>query len=96
MQITGVSTPNSIPMVKSNSTPVGKPATDAADIQFSADSFSSLVNEAKQIPDVRSELVDSFKARIQSGAYPSQEDLSNLTDVIGGHVLQLARSGLSS
>jgi hypothetical protein len=96
MQISGVSIPTSIPMVKSNSSPVGKPATDAAEIQYSADSFSSLVQQANQIPEVRSDVVDSFRARIQSGTYPSEADIANLTDTIGGHVLQLARSSLSS
>ena len=96
MQITGVSTPIPFPMEKKNSSPVGKPATDQAVINFSASSFSSLVQEAGQYPEVRSELVDSFKARIQSGAYPSQEDISGLTNVIGGSVLQMAKSDSSS
>ena len=96
MQITGVSTPIPFSMEKTNSSPVGKPATDQAVINFSADSFSSLVQEAGQYPDVRSEVVDSFKARIQAGAYPTQSDIAGLTNVIGGSVMQMAKSGLSS
>ena len=96
MQITGVSTSIPFSMEKTNSSPVGKPATDEAVLNFSADSFSSLVQEAGQYPDVRSELVDSFKARIQSGAYPSQDDIAGLTNVIGGTVLQLAKSDSAS
>ncbi len=90
MQISGVSTPTSIPMEKSNLSRAGKPATDEAVINFSPDSFSSLVSEAGRMPEVRNELVDAFKSRIQSGEYPSSETISNLTNVIGGSVLQLA------
>jgi len=79
-------------MEKNNSSSVGKPAVDQAVINFSPSSFSNLVQEAGQFPDVRSELVESFKARIQSGAYPSQEDISGLTNILGGHILQLAQS----
>jgi hypothetical protein len=96
MQITGLSTTTPIPMAKTTSSPVGKSAVDQAVIKFSGDTFSSLVQEAGQMPDVRSELVESFKARIQSGAYPSQDDISGLVNVIGGSILQQARSGLSS
>ena len=92
MQITGVSTSIPYSMEKKNSSSVGKSAVDQAVINFTPGSFSSFVKEAGQFPEVRSELVDSFKSRIQSGTYPSQEDIAGLTNVIGGHVLQLAQS----
>jgi hypothetical protein len=65
-------------------------------INFSPDTFSSLVQEANQMPEVRSEVVDSFKARIQSGEYPSQDVIEGLTDLIGGSIVQQAKSGSSS
>ena len=82
-------------MEKKTSPSVGKPAVDQAVINFAPGSFSGFVQEASQFPEVRSELVDSFKSRIQSGSYPSQEDIAGLANVIGGHVLQLAQSGSS-
>jgi hypothetical protein len=55
---------------------------------MSADSFSNLVAEAKATPEVRSDVVDSFKAQIQSGHYPSQDVVAGLARAIGGVVGQ--------
>jgi hypothetical protein len=98
MQISGFSNSPSLPVGKttSSSPQAGKPATDQAVIDFSADTFSSLVKEAAQMPEVRSEVVDAFKARIQSGDYPSQETLAGLTNLIGGGILQQAKADSSS
>lgn len=94
MQINGISTSPSLPVEKtsSSSSQAGKPATDQVVINFSADSFSNLVKEAGQMPEVRSEVVDAFKSRIQSGDYPSQETIAGLTSLIGGGILQQAKS----
>jgi anti-sigma28 factor (negative regulator of flagellin synthesis) len=96
MQINGATT--SIPIYnnvgKNNSTtPAAKPALDQAVIGFSGSSFSSLVSEANSQPDVRSEVVESYKSRIQSGAYPTQDTLSGLVDVIGGSIVKAAQAG---
>jgi anti-sigma28 factor (negative regulator of flagellin synthesis) len=96
MQISGISTSLSIPMGKINSSQVSKPARDEAVLNFSTNSFSSMVKQAGQMPEVRSEVVDAFKARIQSGQYPSQDVIAGLTDLIGGAIVQQARSGSSS
>ncbi len=56
---------------------------DQVAMSLSADTFSSLVQEAGQMPDVRGELVASYKARIQSGTYPTQETLDGLVDRMG-------------
>jgi hypothetical protein len=96
MQISGFSTSSSLPVLKTNSSPAGKPATDQATLSSSADSFLSLVKAAGQMPEVRSEVVDAFKSRIQVGDYPSQETIANLTNVIGGSIVQAAASGVSS
>ncbi len=96
MQITGATTSPSIFMGKINSSPAPKPAQDQAVMNVSADSFSSLVKAANAFPEVRSDVVDSFKARIQSGAYPTQDDVSGLADVIGSHIVQAANSDSAS
>ncbi len=96
MQISGYSITTSIPMGKTTPPPTSAPATtDEAVINFSPVSFSGLVKEASQMPDVRSDLVDSFRARIQSGQYPSEDTLSGLVDTIGASIVRQANSGSS-
>jgi len=94
MQISGITTSQSIPMGKTNPSHAEnqKPVLDEAVVSFSANSFSSLVKEAGQIPDVRNEVVDAYKARIQSGEYPSQDTISDLADVIGPAIVEQADS----
>jgi len=48
------------------------------------------------MPEVRSEVVGAYKARIQAEQYPSQEIIAGLTRLIGGGILQLAQSGPTS
>ena len=79
-----------------NPPPGEPPASDQVMINFSPDSFSSLVKEAGQMPEVRSEVVGAYKARIQAEQYPSQEIIAGLTRLIGGGILQLAQSGPTS
>ena len=96
MQIHGVTSSSSIPMQKTSSAPVGKAVADQAVINFSPDSFSGLVKEAGQMPEVRSELVEAIKSRIQAGNYPTQDAIAGLADLIGSGVVRLARSESSS
>jgi hypothetical protein len=97
MQISGLSFSPSVPMEKtSSSSPSPKAVTDQAVMNFSSDSFSSLVQQASELPEVRSDLVDSFKARIQAGQYPDQDTLSGLADAIGGGIVQQAGMDSSS
>jgi len=95
MQISGISSSPSFP-VQRTSTPqngtTAQPPTDQAFISSSGDLFSSLVKQAGQMPEVRTDLVESFKSRIAAGQYPTQHDVDNLVDVIGGGVLKLAQS----
>ena len=99
MQINSINTSQAVPVVKATS-PQAAPATtnnsDRAEFNVSADSFAGLVQRASQMPDVRFELVDAFKSRIQSGQYPSQNTVEGLVDTIGGAVKQAAHSDLSS
>jgi len=95
MQINGVTNSLPIPMQKTTTSKAVNVAADQAVINFSPDSFSSLVKEAGQMPEVRSELVDAFKSRIQAGNYPSPDDLAGLVNVIGRSVVQQALSDSS-
>jgi anti-sigma28 factor (negative regulator of flagellin synthesis) len=78
----------------SSSSPTPQPSADQAQTHFStsATSFSGLVQQAGQMPEVRSEVVDSFKSRIQAGQYPTPDTMDNLTDVIGNGIVQMADS----
>ncbi len=91
MQINGISASSYVTGNKNNSAASPKPALDQAVIGFSADSFSKLVKQASQMPEVRSEVVDAFKSRIQSGAYPPPEVIEGLTHVIGGPLARQAQ-----
>jgi hypothetical protein len=90
MTISSIYISSSIPMEKSKSSPAAKPSTDEAVMNFSADSFSSLVKQAGQFPEVRSDVVDSFQARIQAGQYPSPDTMDSLTDVLGPSIVKMA------
>ena len=91
MQISGVTTSQVIPLLKATTPQAGGTASDNSDraeLNLSANSFSSLVHDANQMPDVRSEVVDSFKSRIQAGHYPAQDVIAGLTRLIGGGIMQ--------
>ena len=90
MQISSISISQSIPMEKTKSSAAPKQSTDQAVMNRSADSFSSLVQQASQMPEVRSEVVDSFRARIQAGQYPTPETIDSLTDVLGPSIVKMA------
>jgi anti-sigma28 factor (negative regulator of flagellin synthesis) len=98
MQISSVSTSTFIPVQKStsNSSSVGRADSDQAVLNLSPDTFSSLVQEAGSTPEVRSDVVASFKARIQNGSYPSPDVVAGLANVIGGSIVARAQSADSS
>ena len=60
--------------------------SDQAVLNMSASTFSSLVQEAKSYPEVRSEVVDAFKARVASGGYPSEDIVAGLIKLVGGMI----------
>ncbi len=68
-----------------------QPAGDQVAMSLSPDTFSSLVQEAGAMPEVRGELVDAFKSQVQSGSYPSQDTLDGLVDLMGGTWAKNAR-----
>jgi len=98
MQISSVTTSQLVsPLAKtSNSSSAANvsssSSSDEAVINFSPDSFSSLVSAAGQMPEVRNDVVESFKSRIAAGQYPSQATIAGLTNVIGGSILQQANA----
>jgi hypothetical protein len=57
---------------------------DRALLHVSAESFTNLVNTAKAYPEVRSDLVSSFKSQVANGSYPSEETVSGLTRLLSG------------
>ena len=97
MQINSVSSTNPVTFTKPTPLPQpAQPAGDQVSMSLSPDTFSSLVNEAGQMPEVRSEVVDAYKARIQAGQYPNEDVVSGLTDLIGGSIVHLAASESSA
>ncbi len=99
MQINGTTTPSSVPVVNTttsySASAPNTEAVDTADLSNSASSFASYVNEASQMPEVRSEVVDSYRARVHAGQYPSAEVVAGLTRLIGGPIMQMVNSGKS-
>jgi anti-sigma28 factor (negative regulator of flagellin synthesis) len=95
MMISGISSSSSVAFGQPTARAQAQPAGDQVSMSLSADTFSNLVSEAGQMPDVRGEVVDAFKARIQSGEYPSPQTLDGLADVMGDHWSQLGASGTS-
>ncbi len=99
MQINSINTSPAVPVSKATTpqaTNTVSSDSDHAEFNLSADSFSSLVNRASQMPEVRTELVDAFKARIRSGQYPPQDTVASLSHVIGSGIMQAGKSASSA
>jgi anti-sigma28 factor (negative regulator of flagellin synthesis) len=91
MQIGSITSSTSFSLERTTSSPVQNDSSDQVMINNSADSFSSLVKEAGQMPEVRSELVDAYKARVASGHYPSEDIVAGLLRLIGGGIAKAAQ-----
>jgi hypothetical protein len=106
MQISSISTTQLLPVA--NSTASGQSfsqsdyvgsyaeSSDGAVLNNSADSFSSLVQTANAMPEIRSEVVDAYKARIRTGHYPSEDIVAGLTRLVGGAIAQQLKTESSS
>jgi hypothetical protein len=84
MQINGVSS-SAVPAVflKLAPSPQGTaPAGDQVSMSTSAEAFSSLVSQVGQMPEVRGEIVDAYKARVAAG-YPGPLDVEGLANLMG-------------
>jgi hypothetical protein len=93
MTISGISSPSPVSYGQPAARTSAQPEGDQVSMSLSADTFSGLVNEAGQLPDVRSEVVDAYKSRVQSGDYPSSATLDGLADLMGNHWSQFAAAG---
>jgi hypothetical protein len=93
MMISGISSTGSLAYGQPASRTPAPPAGDQVSMSLSANTFSSLVSDAGQMPDVRNEVVDAYKSRVQSGEYPSSETLDGLADLMGNHWSKFAEAG---
>ncbi len=81
MQITSTNFSPIVTKAFTYKSPVKTP-TDQAQIGMSPDTFQQLVSDAKNVPEVRSEVVKDYQAKIKSGGYPS----SALLDELASHL----------
>ncbi|MEI9998743.1 MAG: flagellar biosynthesis anti-sigma factor FlgM [Verrucomicrobiota bacterium] len=92
MQISSATTPYlySVPAETGSggSAPTPAEGSDRAELNISSDTFSSFVEQAKSYPEVRSDVVNSFKSQIQNGHYPPQDIVEGLLHLVGSTVLQ--------
>ncbi len=96
MTINGVSNAGAIAYAQPVSRPQAQPAGDQVSMSLSPETYSSLVTTAGQMPDVRTEVVDAYKARIQSGDYPTPETVDGLVDLMGPTWLTNAKASPSA
>ena len=96
MQINSVTSSAPLSYVKA---PVASPAPapgDQVSISLSPGTFSSLVQQANQTPEVRSDAVEAYKSRVQAGHYPAQDVIEGLINLMGGKWAAMAKAGGSS
>ncbi len=87
MQINSATTIPFVPVTTGTSgTRSSSPATATAQspLQLTSPTFSSMVEEAKSYPEVRSEVVAAYKAQVASGHYPPAVVISGLADLLSG------------
>jgi len=53
-------------------------------LQITSPTFTSLVQEAKSYPEVRSEVVAAYAAQVASGHYPPVDVISGLANLLSG------------
>lgn len=85
MQINSAITVPFVPA--STGTSVTKSSTSSTDheqsaLQITSPTFSSLVNEAKSYPEVRSEVVAAYATQVASGHYPPASVISGLANLL--------------
>jgi anti-sigma28 factor (negative regulator of flagellin synthesis) len=99
MTISNLTTSTILPMQRTTASPATEataPAQDQAVLNMSAGTFSSLVQAANSMPEVRPDVVETYQARIAAGHYPAQEVIAGLTKLVGGAIMQKVNSGSSS
>ncbi len=68
-------------------------SSNYAPIQNSAGFLANMIDQVKNTPDVRADLVDKFRQKIQLELYPPPDIINGLTELVGGKVDQLATAG---
>jgi hypothetical protein len=58
--------------------------SEEASLQITSPTFSSLVEEAKTYPEVRSHVVAAYAAQVASGHYPPASVISGLANLLSG------------
>ncbi len=96
MQIGSITSSGAFSLERTMSSPAQNTSSDQVMINTSPDTFSSLVNEAGQMPEVRSDLVDAYKAKVQSGNYPPEDIVAGLIHLIGGNIVKAAQSNATA
>jgi len=98
MTITGTPSTASLAYVQAGSRfqAPQQPAGDQVAMSLSPETFSDLVSTASNLPDVRSELVDAYKTRVNAGDYPAQDVIEGLINLMGGTWAKEAQSGTSA
>jgi hypothetical protein len=69
-------------VTKSAATTTG--GSEEASLQITSPTFSSLVEEAKTYPEVRSQVVAAYAAQVASGHYPPASVISGLANLLSG------------
>ena len=84
--ISGITSTAALAYMPPGSSRTSAPAAtgDQVAMSLSPETFSSLVQDAGSMPEVRGEVVDAYKAQVQTGHYPAQEVIDGLIDLMGG------------
>ena len=78
-----VSSTDTSSVTKSAAT-TSKGGSEEASLQITSPTFSSLVEEAKTYPEVRSHVVAAYAAQVASGHYPPASVISGLANLLSG------------
>ncbi len=87
MQINSAISVSFVPVTTSTNLTQSSPKAEDADqaaLQITSPTFTSLVQEAKSYPEVRSEVVAAYKAQVASGHYPPSDVISGLAGLLSG------------
>ncbi len=82
MQIPGLTSSGSVRLGDVHAPSRTETTSDTFAMNMSPETFSNLVKQAMEMPDVRQNLVDAYKARVSSGHYPDAVTLDGLTRVM--------------
>ena len=96
MQINSITSTVPVSYLKPTVAIPAQAPTDQVSMSLSAETFSGMIQQAAGTPDVRSELVEAYKARVHTDHYPAQDVIDGLINLMGGKWAAMAKSGLST